>query len=429
MVKRSVSIKVHDSFRGFPNRGQEGPQGRQVAPQGAIAFRLEDRDLPCGPKDLPHRFREGRDRERQVWELLLEVPQSLREGWEQLREPPLRLRDGWPFEKEGRQRVRELWNHLLECWERVRGLPHELGSVRLTPRIRWRMRIVRALGAQAKPWRIAMPVEITDPRNFNVLPIIDLSEPTRPALRAEAAALGSNYTAFTGHPADLLADGSEMVEARQDIDELIERGYPVSMGLVNRIDLLTQMIAPLIAEQERTTEWSKTQTERAEESRRRLLEIRSTLSRIGKAAGLPATLFSLETKKTTRLNVVMMKMEAVLENVGSVRKHLPDKKRVDALVTEARELLDEQTAMRLEARLTAVDARAQVQERKRYERLLYDAMIYLSAQGLAAYDGDETREIRYRLDHVYGRKASKVGDPGAGGTEGDPNAGGPSDDS
>ena len=41
-------------------------------------------------------------------------------------------------------------------------------------------------------------------------------------------------------------------------------------------------------------------------------------------------------------------------------------------------------------------------------------MLYLSVQGLAAYEGDETREIRYRLDHVYGRKPSKVGDPRCG---------------
>ncbi len=272
-----------------------------------------------------------------------------------------------------------------------------------------------------------MPVDYSDPSTFGVLPAVDLEEPTQASLLAEAAALSSKYTPFCGHPADLLADAEEMLGAEEDIEDLMKRGYAVSPGLVLRIRLLRDMIAPLLAEEDRAAEWSKTKTEQADRIRARLLEIRASLARIGKAAGLPPALFSLDSARTTRLNVVAMKLEEVLANVKNLRKSLPDKKRVDQLVTEARELLDEHASMRTDARLTGVESRQRVRDRKRLERLLYDAMMYLSAQGLAAYEGDEMREVRYRLDHVYGRKPSKVGDPGAGGTTGDPGAGGPSD--
>jgi len=43
-------------------------------------------------------------------------------------------------------------------------------------------------------------------------------------------------------------------------------------------------------------------------NRSRLLKLRSELAAIGRAVGLPAVLFSIETNKTTRLNVVMMKL-------------------------------------------------------------------------------------------------------------------------
>jgi hypothetical protein len=320
---------------------------------------------------------------------------------------------------------------------RGRGRGSEPGSTqctrsRLIRTARWPIRYARVDGGRADATTYAggkamMPVDYSDRSSFGVLPVVDLDEPTEQSLRAEAAALGSNYTPFSGHPADLLADAQEMLGAEEDIADLMKRGYAVSHGLVRRIGLLRDMIAPLLAEEDRAAEWSKTQTEQAHRIRARLLEIRAALARIGKAAGLPPGLFSLETSSTTRLNVVAMKLEEVLANVKSVRKSLPDKKRVDQLVTEARKLLDEHASMRTDAKLTSVDSRQRVRDRKRLERLLFDAMVYLSAQGLAAYDGDEMREIRYRLDHVYGRKASKVGDPGAGGTTGEPGAAGPSD--
>jgi len=270
-----------------------------------------------------------------------------------------------------------------------------------------------------------MPMDYGNVKLFGVRPTVDLEAPTEAKLKAEAAALGNRYTKVTSHPADLLADATEMLEAEQDLKDLTERGYQVGPGLLVRIKMLSDFIAPHLAEEERAAVWSKAQTEGAEETRKRLLELRTKLALIGKAAGLPTSLFSLETKKTTRLNVVRMKMDEVLANVAEVGPHMPDKKRVDAIVLEIRQLLDQQRDQRAESRVSSTESRARIRQRQRYERLLFEAMQYLSAQGLAAYPDDETRDARYRLDHVYGRKPSKVGDPGAGGTEGDPNAPGP----
>ena len=191
------------------------------------------------------------------------------------------------------------------------------------------------------------------------------------------------------------------------------RGYKVSDGHFERVSLLKAMLAPLAAEQTRVAEVSKVKTEAAEAARQRLLGIRSALGDIGKAAGLPPGIFSLDTSNTQRLNVVMMKMEEVLENVQAFRPFLPDGARVDALVVEARGLIDAQRTNRQEARLLRTDGSLESRKPARLERSLLTAMQYLSAQGLAAYPEDPVREPRYRLDHTYGNRTSKVADPGA----------------
>lgn len=247
---------------------------------------------------------------------------------------------------------------------------------------------------------------------------VPLDKPSKESLLAEAAALGDSFSEVTSHPADLIADAEEMLQARADAKALAKRGYRVSDAQFTRVELLVKLLKPLVAQQARQTEASKVKTAAAEAARSRLLAIRGTLSRIGVAAGLPVGLFSLDTSNTQRLNVVMMKMEEVLDNVRAYRKHLPDLKRVDELVTEARTLLDDQKLSRSQARLLRTDRQLEGRTAGRLERLLLDVMQHLSAQGLAAFPGDATREVRYRLDHVYGRRASKVGDPGAGGTDG-----------
>lgn len=247
----------------------------------------------------------------------------------------------------------------------------------------------------------------------SVLPPLPTQPPTKAQLEAEAALLGDNFPSVSSHPADLVADADEMLLARADAAELARRGYKISDGQFERVALLRAMLAPLAAEQTRVAEVSKVKTEAAEAARLRLLGIRSALGDIGKAAGLPPGIFSLETNNTQRLNVVMMKMEEVLENVQAFRSFLPDGQRVDALVVEARALIDAQRTNRQEARLLRTDGSLESRKQARIERLLLTAMQYLSAQGLAAYPDDPVREPRYRLDHVYGNRTSKVADPGA----------------
>lgn len=247
---------------------------------------------------------------------------------------------------------------------------------------------------------------------------VSLEAPTLEQLQAEAAALGDHFSEVTSHPGDLVADAEEILTARADLADLIGRRFKVSEGLLTRIELLMKQLAPYVAEMQRLATAATLNTAEADKARVRLLEIRSLLAKLGKAGGLPADLFALETRKSDRLNVVMMRMDVVLENVALYKDHLPDTARVDALMVEARAVMDAQKTARRGARLMRTDRTQGSLQQERWERLLLDAMQYLSAQGLAAYPGDATREARYRLDHVYGRAKSTVADPGAGGATG-----------
>jgi hypothetical protein len=247
----------------------------------------------------------------------------------------------------------------------------------------------------------------------SVLPPLPLQAPTQAQLEAAAALLGDSFPTVSSHPADLVADADELLLARADAVELARRGYAVADGQFERVALLRSMLAPLAAEQKLVAEVSKVKTEAAEAARARLLAIRTSLANIGKAGGLPAGVFSLDTNNTTRLNVVMMKMEEVLHTVQAYRARLPDQQRVDQLVTEARGLIDAQRVNRQAARLLRTDGTLENRKQARLERLLLNALQFLSAQGLAAFPEDPVREPRYRLDHVYGNRVSKVADPGA----------------
>ncbi len=247
-----------------------------------------------------------------------------------------------------------------------------------------------------------------------VLPDVPLAMPTAESLLAEAASM-SSFSEVTIHPADLVADAEEMLGGEEDLPDLLSRGYRVSEGVFERIRLLMGLVAPAQAELGRVDAASALKTRQAEDARVRLLEIRGQFAALGKAASLPSSLFSRETHRSNRLNVVMMRMEVVLENVGVVRDHLPDQQRVDALVIEARKLIDAQKEARREARLMRATRTLGTLERERIERLLFDTLLYVSAQGLAAYADDPTRHKRYSLDHCYGNRPSRVGDPGGGG--------------
>ncbi len=254
----------------------------------------------------------------------------------------------------------------------------------------------------------------------STLPTVAPQEPTLDQLQAEAAMMGDSFTRVSAALADLIADADEMLSASEDLNDLRSRGYAISAGMLTRIKLLRDQLAPLAARREQVAALSAAAVGQAEAARKELLRIRRALAGIAHAAGLPEMLFSLQSTRSNRLNVVMMRLDEVLNQVDAFHEQLPDRARVDTLVVRARQLIDEQRETRSSARLTAADGGMETRTQQRLARLLLDAMIYVSAQGLAAYPDDPMREKRYRLDHVYGRRPSRVADPGAGGTEGVP---------
>lgn len=238
----------------------------------------------------------------------------------------------------------------------------------------------------------------------SALPTVSLDPVTPESLEAEAAALGDKFSVVAYPPGDLIADAREMLDARPDIQDLVARGYPVSEALIDRIEILVAKLTPFEVEQRLTSSASLLTTTELDRTRRRLLEIRSELARVAKAAGLPATIVSLKTNNTQRINVVAQKMDEVLDSVGRLKSRMPDRQRVGDLLTEGRGLLEAFNTDRRNARYQRISNAINTRQQERYERLLLNALMYLSAQGLAAYPNDPVREVRYRLDHIYGRR-------------------------
>ncbi len=266
------------------------------------------------------------------------------------------------------------------------------------------------------------------PAQPNLLPVVPLAPVDPEILNAEIDRLiSSGFTAVGSHAGDLVADGQEMLGAAEDIPDLVARRFKVSAALIDRIRLLSAMLAPAAAERDRATTARSVPKQERQVVRRRLLQIRQALGSLAVAAGLPPNLFALGTNSTTRINIVVDRVARVLDNAKGLRDELPDPARVDALVTEGEALIARVRDLRTAG---AVSLRADTKLTQRYQaagRLLLDALIYLSRQGRAAYPDDAARYSRYALDHVYGRKSSVADDPGAGGKDGHPEVTDPDD--
>ncbi len=228
--------------------------------------------------------------------------------------------------------------------------------------------------------------------------------PTEASLLTEANDLGDSSPAVKAHPADLVADAEEMLLVRDDAKDLAQRGYPVTEGMFVRVELLMMMLRALAAQRHRASVDSEAQTAEGEKARVRLLEIRGVLARIGEAVGLDPKLFSLGIQ-SKRLPVVLMAMTNVLRAVEVNMVRMPDAKRVQALVSEADALI---AANKVSVVGSKVNRTADVKTLKQLSRLLLDVLQHLSKQGLAAYEEEGVRQIAYRLDHVYGRRAKKA---------------------
>jgi|GEM_PF-2978359 len=260
------------------------------------------------------------------------------------------------------------------------------------------------------------------------LPVVSLAPVTLESLTAEVDALvAQSFSAASSHAGDLVADADEMTGALDDIPDLVARGYKVSEALVDRVRILAAMLAPNASERDRASTARSVPKKERGEIRKRLLAIRSALGSIATAAGLPSNLFALGTNNSTRVNVVIERVARVLDNAKALRAELPDTARVEALIAEGEGLIARVRSLRGAG---AVALHSDTTLTRRYQatgRLLLDALVYFSRQGRAAYPDDPTRYSRYALDHVYGRKASVAGDPGAGGKSGHPEVVDPDD--
>lgn len=248
------------------------------------------------------------------------------------------------------------------------------------------------------------------------LPYVPDGPVTKESLAAEAAALGDGFSDVSTPTGDLVADAEELLESRDDLPDLVAREYPVTSHHFDRVALLVTLVSGASVPGEVAAGLSVANTKTADAALARLLKIRGEIAGIGKAAGLPEGPFSLQTHRTTRLNVVMERLEDVLAAVGRFRARMPDKRRLDALAVEARRLIDEQKQARRHAKFLRAERTVDTRQGERYERLLLNVLQYLSAQGLAAYPDDPVREIRYRLEHINGdRTRAASGGEGDGG--------------
>jgi len=102
----------------------------------------------------------------------------------------------------------------------------------------------------------------------------------------------------------------------------------------------------------------------------------------------------------------MWRLDEVLENAKSLRDRFANKAKVDTLVTEGAALVETIKAERRRLGMMADAGVEETRSQRRLERLLVDTMRFVSAQGLACFDEDPSREARYRLDHVYARRTT-----------------------
>lgn len=254
-----------------------------------------------------------------------------------------------------------------------------------------------------------MPDTASQPLD-STLPFIPAGKPTNDSLMAEARALGSGFVVVTAPPAAIATDADEMLGGLEDLAAFAAGSYPVTPDHFSRIQLLRAMLAPQVASRERDQVGIKRHYERAEARRDKLLALRGNIARQAHAAGLDTRLFSVGKINTERLTSVLWRVDEVLDNTRALRERFANKPLVDRLIAEASalvsEIKEERTRLGLMAQTGQDDTRLQQQ----IERLLVDTMRFVGAQGLACFDGDERREARYRLDHVYARSQTPDND-------------------
>jgi hypothetical protein len=195
---------------------------------------------------------------------------------------------------------------------------------------------------------------------------------------------------------DLLMEGGEMLKAREDVPELVQRGYKISDEMFARIEVLCALLSPSAVRFEGDEDRSEN-TEAAQESRELLLSIREHLTRIGMVGGMSPKDFTIDTR---RYPLLVDTMETVIARVIEHQAQLPDQQVVDALVTQAQTLIAREKAARAEGTLVAARRADTFRTVRQLKRLLYDQMREISQIGFAAYPHSSVRAVAYGLPRL-----------------------------
>lgn len=238
----------------------------------------------------------------------------------------------------------------------------------------------------------------------NDLPPIPDAAPTLDVLLAEAKAQGKKFNPVSARPELLVLDAEEMLEARADLPAFLAAGFPVTEGMFVRLELLMRSIAQKTAQRERDAELRKAYTAKAEARRNALLKFHQRIKRRARAARLPASLFSLGRINPNRLGSVLWRVEEIALTTKDQIVRFAQQPVVGALVDGTLGLIDTIKSERRQLGMMGAEGVADTLLQQQLERLLFDTMRYLGAQGLALFDEDPTKDKRYRLDHVYGNR-------------------------
>ena len=216
------------------------------------------------------------------------------------------------------------------------------------------------------------------------------------AVLTEAAQLGDDFVRVPYPVIDLLAEAREMLPARNDVPELVKRGYVIGDEMFDRIEVLASLLGPT-AVRAGVGEDRAENTEAARHAREVLLSTREQLMRIGAVVGLDPQFFAIDTRK---YDLLIDTMATVIHKVIAHRAQLPDAEKVDALIAQAQQLIEAELASRVEGTFVAAKHAENTKRVHQLKRLLFEQMRYISKIGYAAYSGDAIRDVSYGMPRL-----------------------------
>ena len=224
---------------------------------------------------------------------------------------------------------------------------------------------------------------------------VDDATPEESAALVQAAALSDSFARVTQPSSDLIAEAKEMSTARDDVADLMRRGYPVTSEHFDRIETYARLISRLEVQQTLMLETQVHETADAQAKRDRLFTIQERLMRIVEAAGVENGKF---TSDFTNLDTLRKSMLDFSNFIREKFTQLSDADTVRALLSEADALVESAVETRMASKQIAKQRTLRTKAIDQLKRLLFDEMRHVSKQGLAAYPDDVMRDLAYRLE-------------------------------